>query len=156
MTACLASPTGAHHWLLAADAEIVDGDYYDTGYCLHCGEPYRRLRFLGHIVGASWHQTNGQQKEHHVPPTTPVPATAPAVVVPPPAWKPDGRRAHRTNATGYMGVTMMDSGRFKAVVRINGRNTIIGHYDTAAEAGAAYTTKAREVRGEASVLAGVK
>jgi hypothetical protein len=49
----------------------------------------------------------------------------------------------RDNLTGYKGVTP-SRGRFAARIRINGRHTHIGVYDSAAEAHAAYLSRAAE------------
>ena len=53
----------------------------------------------------------------------------------------------RTNTTGYSGVSL-SRGRFQALIRIAGKNTYLGLFSTAHEAGLAYARKAEELHGE--------
>ena len=62
-------------------------------------------------------------------------------VGPPKVEVTDGLPLHRssTNATGYMGVYPLNSGRFHAQARSDGKQVYLGSFGTAVEAAAAYT-----------------
>lgn len=56
--------------------------------------------------------------------------------------------ARSTNKTGYRGVDLLPSGRFRAGINVNGRKKSLGVFDTAAEAAKAYDERAVEMHGE--------
>ena len=57
------------------------------------------------------------------------------------------RVAYRNNKSGFKGVHLFQ-GRFRAMIRINGKGQHIGMYDTPEEAHAAYMVKAVELFGD--------
>ena len=55
----------------------------------------------------------------------------------------------KRNTTGYKGVYYRkDNGKYRAIIKIDGRNKSIGQYETAEEAYSAYKKKAIEVYGD--------
>lgn len=54
----------------------------------------------------------------------------------------------RTNTTGFKGVSRDRRGKFRATIRVGGRQVWLGFHDTAEEAHAAYCEAAREQFGE--------
>jgi hypothetical protein len=61
------------------------------------------------------------------------------------------RSVCKRNTTGFKGVTVDPrTGRFRAKIRVNGKRTHIGVFDSAEEAGAAYVAASRRVYGDFS------
>lgn len=52
------------------------------------------------------------------------------------------------NTSGYPGVTLHKNGKWRSQIRINGKKTYLGLFDTAKEASDAYERKARETFGD--------
>jgi HNH endonuclease len=48
------------------------------------------------------------------------------------------KKAHRDNATGFLGVIKLESNRYKAQIRVGGLNTSLGTYNSAEEASKVY------------------
>lgn len=57
------------------------------------------------------------------------------------------RKIHRNNTSGYRGVVKVKE-KWRAYIKVNYQRIHIGVYDTAEEAGRAYTTKAKELFGD--------
>lgn len=55
------------------------------------------------------------------------------------------RRARRDNGTGFLGVSRTRYGRFAAAIKINGRRTRLGNFETPIEAHAAYLRAKRQL-----------
>ena len=55
------------------------------------------------------------------------------------------RKSRSTNASGYFGVTLKASKRYKAQIRFNGKMKGLGTYDTAKQAAKAYDAAAIEL-----------
>jgi hypothetical protein len=58
------------------------------------------------------------------------------------------RRRHRNNASGFKGVTLIPSGRWRAIISKRGRRYDLGIFATAEEAHDAYMAAARKLFGE--------
>ena len=58
------------------------------------------------------------------------------------------RRRHKNNASGFKGVTRIESGRWRAIINKKGRRHDLGLFATAEEAHAAYVAAARKLFGE--------
>ena len=58
-------------------------------------------------------------------------------------------RAPRTNTSGFKGVSLhKQTGRYRAYIRVDGRQRWLGYHDTAEAAHAAYARAANDLRGE--------
>lgn len=58
----------------------------------------------------------------------------------------------RVNQTGYKGVTLRETGKFKVELTTKGRKHYGGQYDTAEKAAKAYDKLARKYLGESAIL----
>lgn len=58
------------------------------------------------------------------------------------------RKAHKTNSTGYKGVSLTKSGKFSATIGIDYKNISLGVFDCAKDAAKAYNIAALKYFGE--------
>jgi hypothetical protein len=56
-------------------------------------------------------------------------------------------KIRKDNTTGYRGVYLLDTGRWRAAIRHKGKAMHIGHFRTKEEAAAAYAVKSAELHG---------
>lgn len=61
-------------------------------------------------------------------------------------------RMYSSNKTGYRGVYLRDSGRYRACIRVNNKLIHLGSFDTKEEAAKAYNVVAKKYHGEFAVL----
>jgi hypothetical protein len=60
---------------------------------------------------------------------------------------------NRTNITGYKGVQLRkDNGKYRAVIRINGKHISLGQFDTAIDAAKCFNDAAKKYHGEYAYL----
>lgn len=136
--------TGVLTRLATAERSLVGkpcGSLKDTGYLIvHvCGRPRLVHRLVWFMVHNEWPKghidhINGNRADNRI---------SNLRDVTPKMNRENLRKAYRDSKTGVLGVRLRKSGRFVANLRIDGRYTYLGTFDTAEQAHAAYVAAKR-------------
>lgn len=140
--------TGLLRWKQSNGPRAKIGEIAGSlGYALHCkvmvdGERIMSHRLIWLMVTGSWPENeidhiNGDGQDNRW------------VNLREATHRQNGKnkRLQRGNSSGYTGVTFTREGRWRAVIRSDGKRFHLGYFDTAAEAADAYAVAAQKLYG---------